>query len=107
MREIKFRARFKDGSGWFFWEARSALYTDQTETRAEDIDLKSISQFTGLHDKNGMEIYEGDILDFTDANGIKGRPTVVEYDFKKLAKLADRIPLWDRVEVIGNIYETD
>jgi hypothetical protein len=45
------------------------------------------------------------VLDFTDANGTKGGKTAVEYECTKLASLQHRMPLWDRVEVIGNIYE--
>lgn len=67
----------------------------------------TLTQFTGLHDKNGKEIYEGDILN-NSSNG-KG---FVEWDERQVtyrinAKQSNMtlsvIAL--NSEIIGNIYE--
>jgi hypothetical protein len=82
-------------------EDEEALHQGQKTNRA------ILMQFTGLHDTNGKEIYEGDIVTDDESaydpiewsNYWCGRTTKSWFGSKELAQEANNL------EVIGNTYE--
>ena len=111
MREIKFRAWFKGGLNG----EKEAKMTDEFDFSDFDGEYfipegcylvnMEIMQFTGLKDKNGKEIYEGDILD---NEGARQKYEVIFHNgcfCISQGGIGYHIFNEKKVEVIGNIYE--
>ena len=68
-REIKFRAWIETGNETDDYvepmTIQQMIHSKESTFSLEQLnDLVDFEQFTGLHDKNGREIYEGDIVSF-------------------------------------------
>ena len=112
MREIKFRAWDKVIKSIvkiisLDYECDVAKITkgkDIVEAKLKELELM---QYTGLKDKNGVEIYEGDVVkdidDEYDNSNWKERFQVVKFEEGSFLPVSERH--FSNFEVVGNIYE--
>jgi|SRR5690625_4924123 len=119
MREIKFRAWDKANKKMHYDVGilGSAIYIDfNGQKEYEEVNGHELMQYTGAKDKNGREIYEGDVIKiWPDDYDCETAGYVVKCEGCYWIRAKDdnsiSMPLFDyfngimELEVIGNIYE--
>jgi len=100
MREIKFRAWIDNKV-----DAPEMISSDIVLSNfgyyLDDSDI-TLMQYTGLKDKNGVEIYEGDCIEIHAIDFSHKFSETIDDIFKAHALVGNSETRW---EVIGNIYE--
>lgn len=110
MREIKFRAWDDRKSCWiedFLISQYGGICVNGDDSFVSMYGYEpKLMQYTGLKDKNGVEIYEGDILHPVVEND-KTYNIVAEIDLSKIggSNLTHWIVWPEDNEIVGNIYE--
>ena len=108
-REIKFRG--KHSNKWLYGYLLKSVddnkcYISVSLDQFYQVKEETIGQYTGLKDKNGAEIYEGDLI----LIGEKRRKVEVIFKDGSFGYLYNNICVpfqYQSPEVIGNIYENE
>lgn len=114
MREILFRGKQTDNKKWvvdnsvLFFKNSTKIYGALNEWREVEVIPETVGQYTGLKDKNGKRIFEGDICKHRSNYSGNTVISVVAYtDGHFLALVCENsgFELSEKLEIIGNIHD--
>ena len=109
MREIIFRGKRLDHGEWVSGtmyriaiDLNPFIMEEDKHGCSYEVDEETVGQYTGMNDKNGQRIFEGDIISLR-----TGRPHVVRFKDGAFILEDSAIPMSFAIkfEIIGNIYD--
>ena len=119
MREILFRGKRIDNGEWLFGDLRH-IFHGEYRTHIVDnsnglnngvsgleVASSTVGQFTGLTDRNGVKIFEGDIVRYGQRGKVEYNSGSAQFTLNftnSTYEGFDKIPFCD-CEVLGNIHD--
>ena len=119
VREIEFRGKRTDNGKWVYGcltrysDTVSYITEDVLRNKVYEVDAQTVGQYTGMRDRKGKKIYEGDIYRFKDYSR-DGDPIVedeIRFNVMNLETYAGEVVAgfivceFQKGEVISNIHD--